>query len=163
MSRASTINSPSSRHTRTSLSPFPKQGGGFPTSKGAGGGVFPTSKSSGGGVNGALAPHAPNGTTHQHHQAHSVYAAKKHLKPCDLPSFELGRVLGTGSFGRVSFARHRSTGTLVAIKVLSKAEVRDGTFGAFCRRQSQTHSFGDNHNDTYTPDALKAPPHVLEY
>lgn len=41
-----------------------------------------------------------------------------------MPSFEIGRILGTGSFGRVSFARHKSTGTFVAIKVLSKAEVR---------------------------------------
>lgn len=143
MSRASTINLPSSRHTRTSVSPSPKQGGGFPTSKGAGGGGFPTSKGPGGGINGALAPHAPNGSTHQHHQARSVYSAKKHLKPCDLPSFELGRVLGTGSFGRVSFARHRPTGTLVAIKVLSKAEVREGTFSDFVATKAKLSLWGE--------------------
>ena len=43
-----------------------------------------------------------------------------------MPSFEVGRILGTSSFGRVSFARHKSTGTLVAIKEMSKAEVREG-------------------------------------
>ncbi|EEH54722.1 uncharacterized protein MICPUCDRAFT_44677 [Micromonas pusilla CCMP1545] len=37
--------------------------------------------------------------------------------------FDVGRVLGTGSFGRVSFAKHKPTGALVAIKVLSKSEV----------------------------------------
>ena len=47
----------------------------------------------------------------------------KRLSPCDPSAFDVGRVLGTGSFGRVSFAKHRSTGALVAIKVMSKSEV----------------------------------------
>ena len=45
------------------------------------------------------------------------------LEPCQLSDFEMGRVLGTGSFGRVSLARHRPTGTVVAIKALSKAHI----------------------------------------
>ena len=47
----------------------------------------------------------------------------KRLSPCDLSAFDVGRVLGTGSFGRVSFAKHISSGALVAIKVMSKSEV----------------------------------------
>ena len=42
------------------------------------------------------------------------------LRPLRL---DVGRVLGTGSFGRVSFAKHISSGALVAIKVMSKSEV----------------------------------------
>ena len=63
-------------------------------------------------------------TTHTYYH-HPTQQPKKYLKPCDMPSFEVGRILGTGSFGRVSFARHKSTGTLVAIKEMSKAEVRE--------------------------------------
>lgn len=36
---------------------------------------------------------------------------------------QVGRVLGTGSFGRVSLARHRATGLVCAIKALSKAHI----------------------------------------
>ena len=35
----------------------------------------------------------------------------------------MGQVLGTGSFGRVSLARHRATGRVCAIKALSKAHI----------------------------------------
>ncbi|PRW56166.1 cAMP-dependent kinase catalytic subunit beta isoform X6 [Chlorella sorokiniana] len=35
----------------------------------------------------------------------------------------VGRVLGTGSFGRVSLARHRASGLVCAIKALSKAHI----------------------------------------
>lgn len=45
------------------------------------------------------------------------------LEPCRLEDLELGRVLGTGSFGRVSLARHRPTGAVVAVKALSKAHI----------------------------------------
>lgn len=36
---------------------------------------------------------------------------------------QVGRVLGTGSFGRVSLARHRASGLVCAIKALSKAHI----------------------------------------
>lgn len=36
---------------------------------------------------------------------------------------QVGRVLGTGSFGRVSLARHRASGQVCAIKALSKAHI----------------------------------------
>lgn len=45
------------------------------------------------------------------------------LESCRLEDFEMGRVLGTGSFGRVSLARHRATGVVCAIKALSKAHI----------------------------------------
>lgn len=45
------------------------------------------------------------------------------LDACRLEDFEVGRVLGTGSFGRVSLARHRGTGMVCAIKALSKAHI----------------------------------------
>lgn len=45
------------------------------------------------------------------------------LDPCSLDDFQLGPVLGTGSFGRVSLARHRPTSTICAVKALSKAHI----------------------------------------
>ena len=45
------------------------------------------------------------------------------LESCRLEDFEVGQVLGTGSFGRVSLARHRATGHVCAIKALSKAHI----------------------------------------
>ena len=45
------------------------------------------------------------------------------LEVCKLDDFDIGRVLGTGSFGRVSLARHRQSGATVAVKALSKAHI----------------------------------------
>jgi len=44
-------------------------------------------------------------------------------EPVNLSQFDLGVTLGTGSFGRVRFATHKSTGTHWAIKMLKKAEI----------------------------------------
>eukprot|EP00742_Colponemidia_sp_Colp-10_P000759 GILJ01000825.1.p1 GENE.GILJ01000825.1~~GILJ01000825.1.p1 ORF type:complete len:330 (-),score=65.08 GILJ01000825.1:191-1180(-) len=41
----------------------------------------------------------------------------------DLTQFELKKTLGTGSFGRVRFCKHRTTGKHYAIKILKKAEI----------------------------------------
>ena len=38
-------------------------------------------------------------------------------------NFELGPIIGTGSFGIVPIAKHRDSGLVVAIKILSKAHV----------------------------------------
>lgn len=40
-----------------------------------------------------------------------------------MTDFAIGPVLGTGSFGRVSLARHNATGVMCAIKALSKSHV----------------------------------------
>ncbi len=40
-----------------------------------------------------------------------------------LEDFELVRILGTGSFGRVSLAKHKRNGAICAIKALSKAHI----------------------------------------
>jgi len=48
---------------------------------------------------------------------------KVSLDPCKMDDFELGPILGTGSFGRVPIARHLSSGKVVAIKMLSKAQI----------------------------------------
>lgn len=45
------------------------------------------------------------------------------LGPCVLADFDIGKVLGTGSFGRVSLAFHRATGVWCALKTLVKAHV----------------------------------------
>jgi serine/threonine protein kinase len=41
----------------------------------------------------------------------------------DMSEFSVGRVVGSGTFGRVAVALHRRTGTPVAIKTMSKSEV----------------------------------------
>lgn len=41
----------------------------------------------------------------------------------NLKDFEVGRTLGTGSFGRVLLVRHRSTGTYYALKKLRKVDL----------------------------------------
>jgi serine/threonine protein kinase len=46
-----------------------------------------------------------------------------HLDLYRLEDFVVSRVLGTGSFGRVSLARHKPTGAVCAIKALSKAHI----------------------------------------
>ena len=43
--------------------------------------------------------------------------------PLALTDFDVGVTLGTGSFGRVRFCTHRSTGSIWAVKMLKKAEV----------------------------------------
>lgn len=45
------------------------------------------------------------------------------LSHCKLSDFDVVRVVGAGSFGRVSLATHRKSGALVAIKCLSKAAI----------------------------------------
>ncbi len=51
--------------------------------------------------------------------------------PLHLADFRLGRVVGTGSFGRVRIARHRATGEVVAIKSIDKATcIREGHVSA---------------------------------
>ena len=44
-------------------------------------------------------------------------------KEISMADFTLGPVLGTGSFGRVSLAKHNITGVMCAVKALSKAHV----------------------------------------
>jgi serine/threonine protein kinase len=44
-------------------------------------------------------------------------------EPITMAQFDLGVTLGTGSFGRVRFVTHKSTGTHWALKMLKKAEV----------------------------------------
>lgn len=48
---------------------------------------------------------------------------KKSLRPCEITDFDLGPILGAGSFGKVRFAKHRSTGTVCAVKILSKVQI----------------------------------------
>lgn len=40
-----------------------------------------------------------------------------------LQEYEVMQTLGTGSFGRVRLAKHKTTGEFVALKMLKKAEI----------------------------------------
>lgn len=49
--------------------------------------------------------------------------SKVNLDPCNLEAFEIGAILGTGSFGRVCICEHKATGTICALKMLSKSQI----------------------------------------
>ena len=44
-------------------------------------------------------------------------------KKIKLSDYDMNRVLGSGSFGRVKLAKNKSDGRYVAIKILKKAEI----------------------------------------
>lgn len=44
-------------------------------------------------------------------------------KKVSLSNYQMDRTLGTGSFGRVKLAKHRTSGKYVAIKILKKSEI----------------------------------------
>ena len=44
-------------------------------------------------------------------------------KKINLSDYDMNRVLGSGSFGRVKLAKNKSDGRYVAIKILKKAEI----------------------------------------
>jgi serine/threonine protein kinase len=52
-----------------------------------------------------------------------IFLQSLRIKSCRQEDFEIGRIVGTGSFGRVCLARHKSTGTVVAIKSFLKATI----------------------------------------
>ncbi len=45
------------------------------------------------------------------------------IKKLNLGDYEQGATLGTGSFGRVKIAKHKKTGTYVALKCMKKMEI----------------------------------------
>ena len=46
-----------------------------------------------------------------------------HLDCNDISDFDVGKTLGTGSFGRVKIAKHIQSNTSVALKMLRKRDV----------------------------------------
>ncbi|GMH37500.1 hypothetical protein BSKO_05373 [Bryopsis sp. KO-2023] len=52
-----------------------------------------------------------------------VASSKLPLGTCKLKDFDVGKVLGTGSFGRVFIAKHKPSGLTCAVKALSKAQI----------------------------------------
>ena len=66
-------------------------------------------------------------------------AAAPSEEPLTLASFEIGRALGAGQFGRVFLARHPTLG-LVALKVLSKGALARAGAAHLLRREIEVHS-----------------------
>ncbi|EWC47048.1 serine kinase ark1 [Drechslerella stenobrocha 248] len=58
----------------------------------------------------------------------------------NLGSFEIGRPLGKGKFGRVYLAKERKTGFLCALKVLYKSELQHGKVETQLRREVEIQS-----------------------
>jgi aurora kinase, other len=57
-----------------------------------------------------------------------------------LDDFEIGKPLGNGKFGRVYLAREKSTKYIVALKVLSKRQIREAKFEHQFRREVEIQS-----------------------
>ncbi|KAF2491145.1 serine/threonine-protein kinase [Lophium mytilinum] len=57
-----------------------------------------------------------------------------------LGSFEIGRALGRGKFGRVYLARHRDSSFICALKVLTKAQIASEGDENLVRREIEIHS-----------------------
>jgi protein kinase A len=53
----------------------------------------------------------------------SPFQQSLRITSCVEDDFEMGRIVGTGSFGRVCLARHKTTDTVVAIKSFLKANI----------------------------------------
>jgi len=56
-------------------------------------------------------------------KARQELEVSKSFAVCKLEDFELGSILGAGSFGRVHVAKHLPTGKVCAVKILSKAKI----------------------------------------
>lgn len=66
----------------------------------------------------------PNAASHEQKDAPRRATKKSYLGgSLDMSDFDVGKVVGAGTFGRVAVALHRRTGTPVAIKTMSKSEV----------------------------------------
>ncbi|KAH9898704.1 serine/threonine-protein kinase [Xylariomycetidae sp. FL2044] len=65
---------------------------------------------------------------------------KKQRKNLHLGMFEIGKPLGKGKFGRVYLARHRASGFVCALKVLSKQEIAREGAELHVRREVEVHS-----------------------
>jgi serine/threonine protein kinase len=57
-----------------------------------------------------------------------------------LDDFDVGRALGKGKFGRVYLAREKSSGYVVALKILFKSELTQGKVEKQLRREIEIQS-----------------------
>jgi serine/threonine protein kinase len=62
------------------------------------------------------------------------------LKTWSLADFDVGRALGKGKFGRVYLAREKSSGYIVALKVLFKSELAQAKVEKQLRREIEIQS-----------------------
>ncbi|KAI0970439.1 serine/threonine-protein kinase [Xylaria arbuscula] len=70
---------------------------------------------------------APSSHVPQSTDSRAAAAQCPYQRPTlSLRSFEIGKMLGKGSFGRVFLARHRDSGFICALKVLKKSKIRKG-------------------------------------
>lgn len=72
-----------------------------------------------------MPPFSPPDKSHELF-SRGVFTALR-LQGSVLADYELGRIIGTGSFGRVHIARHKQSSGTFVIKALSKAAcIKDG-------------------------------------
>jgi aurora kinase, other len=78
-----------------------------------------------------------NSNHHTHNSTQERTAKGNRWK---LDDFEIGKPLGNGKFGRVYLAREKSTQYIVALKVLSKRQIREAKFEHQFRREVEIQS-----------------------
>ncbi len=71
---------------------------------------------------------------------HTYSYLSARVKTWQLKDFDIGRPLGKGKFGQVYLARERRTGYIVALKVLSKAELTENKVEKQLRREIEIQS-----------------------
>lgn len=79
-------------------------------------------------------------------KSHSLQKAAKEGMLYQLDDFELAHILGEGGFGRVYLARHRSSGWIVALKVLSKFQLVEDRMEEYLKREIEIHFCLDHPN-----------------
>ena len=64
-----------------------------------------------------------------------TYKKKTPKKKKTVGKYELGKVLGEGTFGKVQLGTHIETGEKVAIKILSKAKLQQQNMGSQIKKE----------------------------
>ncbi|CAM9094682.1 unnamed protein product, partial [Ectocarpus sp. 12 AP-2014] len=83
-----------------------------------------------------------------------------------ISSYEIGREIGSGAFGTVNIAEHRTSGEKVAIKCISKSKIQRSNMGTQVKKEITTMKKLDHPNIVNIKEVLMSNTHlylVLEY
>lgn len=69
-----------------------------------------------------------------------IYLSRPSIRKWDINDFDVAKALGKGKFGRVYLAREKSSGYIVALKILFKSELMDCNVEKQLRREIEIQS-----------------------
>lgn len=90
----------------------------------------------------------------------NIYCEQIRLNDCQISDFELGDILGTGSFGRVYFAHHVPTLLVCCVKSMSKAAIIKTKQVPLSSSKNPKH-VSQSHNQKHKPKPYK--PHTYKH